>query len=98
MWESPINIISKQLSSQSDGEVLKAVREVGIVIDKEELIKCIQYDRNQYDKGYKDGKTEALKTAFELADCKNTECWDCAFGDADVVCRLKRLLKEQNNE
>lgn len=64
MYKSPIEKIYGDLQTQMVQEdeklVMKAVREVGINVDKEELIKALQYDRNQYVKGYEDGKNEVL--------------------------------------
>lgn len=48
---------------------MKAIRKVGVNVDKGELIKALQYDRNQYEKGYEDGKNEVLdKIRAEIAD------------------------------
>ena len=55
MWESPIKVMQKQVKMQMEGEILKAVQEVGIVVDKEELMKALKHDREQYEKGYADG-------------------------------------------
>ena len=40
---------------QLEGEVMKAVQKVGVTVDKEELLKALKYDREQYEKGYRDG-------------------------------------------
>lgn len=45
---------------EDENMVMKAIREVGVNVDKEELIKALQYDRNQYTKGYEDGKNEVF--------------------------------------
>ena len=51
--------------------VMKAIREVGVNVDKEELIKALQYDRNQYTKGYEDGKNDVLdKIRDEIEDIR----------------------------
>lgn len=55
MWEAPIKVMQKEVKMQMEGEILKAVQEVGIVVDKEELMKALRYDREQYEKGYADG-------------------------------------------
>lgn len=59
MYESPIDKIYKdiqtQMIQQDEEMVMKAVREVGITVNKDELVKALQYDRNQYEKGYQDG-------------------------------------------
>ena len=64
MYESPIEKIYGELQTQmiqeDENMVMKAIREVGITVDKEELIKALQYDRKQYTKGYEDGKNEVL--------------------------------------
>lgn len=64
MYESPINLtffddmvknIVKQQEEQTEQCVMESIRKIGIDITKEELIKALQYDRNQYEKGYQDG-------------------------------------------
>lgn len=60
MYESPINQILGELQMHLEGETLKAVQNVGIDVNKEELIKALQYDRGQYEKGYKDGCEKAI--------------------------------------
>lgn len=55
MYQSPIEIITKQMRTQFEDNVFKAIQDYGIVVDKEELIKALQYDRNQYEKGFADG-------------------------------------------
>lgn len=54
-YKSPIDIIYGETQMQLEGEVLKATQNVGVYVDKEELIKALEYDRDQYNKGYKDG-------------------------------------------
>lgn len=58
MYKSPIEIIQTEMQMQMDGEILKAVQGVGIDVNKEELLKALAYDREQYVKGYKDGVKE----------------------------------------
>ena len=60
-YKSPINIFEKQIVTEFENGVYKAVREVGIEVDKDELFKALEYDRNQYIAGYTDGKREATK-------------------------------------
>lgn len=58
MWKSPIEIaeeITKQIDMDFENGIIKAVQRVGIDVDKEELLKALQYDRGQYEKGYQDG-------------------------------------------
>lgn len=64
MYKNPIEMTYGELQTQMMQEeeklVMKAVRNVGVNVDKGALIKALQYDRNQYTKGYKDGKNEVL--------------------------------------
>lgn len=55
MYRSPIEIIYGGIEAQIENDVLKAVHRIGVNVNKEELLKALQYDRKQYSKGYKDG-------------------------------------------
>ena len=64
MYESPINIIfqniQEQIAIQTERDILEIVRKCGIDVDKDELVKALNYDRNQYNKGYVDGVNGVL--------------------------------------
>jgi hypothetical protein len=70
-YESPINLltqISTELNEGIEKQIYTAIQTIGVDINKEELIKAINYDRNQYEEGYKNGYNKAkedLKTAIE---------------------------------
>lgn len=72
MYKSPINIITGKLKAEFDGETLKAIQSYGIDVNKEELIKALEFDREQYQKGYIDGYSKAMerieKTLEEMKD------------------------------
>lgn len=67
MWQSPVNFfeihepIVEEINKQTEETVFKAIHRVGVDVNKEELIKALQYDRNQYEKGYKDGYNKAIE-------------------------------------
>ena len=71
MWESPINILEiqepiiEQFNKEREEMVFSQIWKIGIEVDKEELVKALMYDRNQYDKGYKDGYNEAIDELVE---------------------------------
>ncbi len=69
MYKSPIDATTSQLQMQIEGEILKAVQKVGVSVDKDELIRALQYDRQQYDKGYQD----AMDSIVRCKDCKYME-------------------------
>ena len=58
MYECPINTIMSDIETQFEQEVLKVVQQYDIVVDKDELVKALNYDRQQYEKGYADAKAE----------------------------------------
>ena len=66
MYESPISIlysdIAKRINTTMTDNVVKAVQSYGIHVDEGELMKALDYDRKQYEKGYADAKEEFEKT------------------------------------
>lgn len=70
-YQSPIDLYIAQLRVEREkhieNEILKAVHGCDIIVHKDELIKALKYDRNQYEKGYTDGYAEhASKVAREI--------------------------------
>lgn len=66
MYESPIQIIMGEIQTHYEDEILKAIQKYDVTVDKEELIKALQHDRKQYDKGYKDGCAETFKRCVDV--------------------------------
>lgn len=64
MYESPVHLILQDVESQIDQEIertiITVVRKFDVSVDKGEIIKALRYDRNQYNKGYKDGVNDTL--------------------------------------
>lgn len=58
MYESPINVICGEMQMRLEDEILEAVKNVEVYVDKDELVKALSYDRNQYSKGYNDAVEE----------------------------------------
>ena len=54
-YESPVKMFQEQIRIDVENDIMKAVRKVGVLVDKEELIKALKNDREQYIKGYMDG-------------------------------------------
>ena len=84
MYKSPIDVlladIQHQIAKQQDDEIYKAVVSVGINVDKEELIRALRYDREQYEKGYADGRNDAMGDLVCCKNCKNNG--QCSIQDA----------------
>lgn len=61
-YESPISVWwsdtkIEQLRDEYDNLIVRAVKNVCPQVDKDELIKALEYDRGQYEKGFADGLT-----------------------------------------
>ena len=79
-YKSPIEIISKEFEMHIDDGVLKEVHKCGIAINKSELIHALSYDRDQYNKGFKDGYRTGLITGrYDHVNCKECVHWDSKY-------------------
>lgn len=77
MYESPITIlydrVAKAANERLEDHIMKEIHSVGVVVDKDELIRAMNYDRGQYQKGYQDGKDAAIaeyKSRYIELPCK----------------------------
>lgn len=71
-YESPINVMIGQIETQIENDVLTAIQRVGVDVDRDELIKALNYDRDQYRKGYNDAKVHAHWIINgDWAECSN---------------------------
>lgn len=67
-YESPITRIQNQLLEETikkeEDQLMWEIRQtLGYNIDKAELIKALFYDRNQYERGYQDGRLAGYRQA-----------------------------------
>ena len=60
-YEPPIKLIQQQMEMKLEGDILNAVYRYGIDVNKEELLKALAYDREQYRKGFNDAKKKYAK-------------------------------------
>ena len=80
MYESPIKIIESTIDSiyadivkKKDDAIFAEIQtSFGVDLDREELIRALQYDRNQYEKGYADGKADAEAELVRCKDCTHS--------------------------
>lgn len=72
LYTSPIELTQGDFYMQQDEGIYRAIYELGIVVDKDELIKALRYDREQYVRGFVDAyagnidkiKAEVAKEIF----------------------------------
>ena len=92
-WESPIIEIFKQVEEDYHKQLNDKLEEqlmceinyqVGYSVDKNELIKALNYDREQYDKGYKDGVRETFNAELEDIKSEIEELLQHLDTDSDV--------------
>ena len=78
MYESPVNVfedvkrICEDITKAKEEYIFSQIRAV-VDVDKEELLKALQYDRQQYKKGYSDG--------MAARDAELVRCRDCKYHD-----------------
>lgn len=95
MYNSPIEMIIGNMQMQQDGEISRAVQEIGVNVDKDELLKALRYDRDQYDKGYKDGIKDGIKDFAErLKEKAEYQPSDRDSFDYVCVADIDNIVKE----
>lgn len=110
MYESPIELtfepmetIAESISTEIDGQikeaVVKATRNVHIEVNEEELIRALNYDRGQYEKGYADGVASrghiTLSEVMDYIDGMPDDDWETLASFLEYRGReLKRLTEE----
>lgn len=103
---SPIQqIVSEMTTSMEDDFMLKITQAVGYDIDREELIKALQYDRAQYDKGFADGMKAAERHGYwkngRICSVCNTDAlyeYGIAYSPCCPHCGVRMNLKDGDTD
>lgn len=68
MYESPISLsynrIIQEIDDNIEQGILEAIWKVDINVNRDELLKALRYDRQQYSSGYKDGIASEKRCEF----------------------------------
>ena len=87
MYKSPIEIEWNDIVSDAVGKgdeyILRCVQQVGVNVDRDELVKALEYDRGQYEKGWNDRDSEIVR------------CKDCVYATRNY---WGRIVCAVNNE
>ena len=74
MYESPISVTwgeieqaTKRIADAAETYIV-ARCQMEVDVDKDELIRALNYDRAQYEKGYRDGRADSIKRGFWLGE------------------------------
>lgn len=87
MYESPISIYETAMNTimeQRENAIFAKIQDAfDVHVDKKELIRALQYDRDQYNRGYADGKWDSvvhgewLQTKEPLG-WRDVDCIECS--------------------
>ena len=98
MYENPITVYAQEISNHMAIEreniiTAKISETIGININREELIEALNYDRNQYEKGYADAKAEYepkwTRVEDGLPDLHDDERLVHRKRSDEVLCKIK---------
>lgn len=95
MYESPISIfidtVSTEIAKEADKVIAKELYKVIPTVDEKELIRALSYDRNQYEKGYRDGYDDGKRDAR----CPH---YNCDRHYCELICQQIITEIEEENE
>ena len=109
MYEPPIDItvtmheLYNSLESSREEQIVMHLKEnYAIEVNKEELIKALHYDRNQYNKGFEDGINSVVRcrryTAGELQQASQKACKKLLTQMYDDLKSTKNMWSEDIEE
>lgn len=101
MYKSPIEVIQGEMTMEFENNVMKAVQNYNINVDKDALISALMYDRQQYEKGYQDAKAEykdslsfkELQDIILSIECKEAETY---FVKGEILGLCAKRISERN--
>lgn len=64
-YKSPIETVVDEMALIAENGVYKAIQNVNIDINKEELEKALRYDRDQYVEGFTNGYKKGINDAID---------------------------------
>lgn len=92
-YESPIRMIVGEMETKMEADTMSVIQHYGIDVNKEELIKALNYNREQYVKGYQNGYAKGMEVAQSIIDKF------VGYLDEDMIYRIKLAIdKKLNNQ
>lgn len=92
-YESPVKLIASQFETKIENDVMSVIQNYDIQVDKNELIKALNYDRQQYEKGVADTQSKLkpmcrhLHKVMSHPDIDRTYHDWCALYQEDCNCQ-----------
>lgn len=94
MYNSPIttmitevqDAVARRFAEHTENMVYEEVRQIGVHVDKNELVKALQYDRQQYEKGYADAMTvlEDIKAEMQRVETGG-DAWELSLKEEFIA-------------
>ena len=106
-YYSPIHLISqwfdeqiKEMQTQEETAVMTEItKKIGVDVDKDELIRALNYDRHQYEKGYTDGRffgiREVMSKLVYLKQCQAIPKEQLEYYGEERTAEYKEFIKRQ---
>lgn len=89
-YQSPIAVnIANDIQLKMEDDIMTAVYSYGVEVDKDELLKALAYDRDQYVTGYADGVRAASPKKGEWVD---ESIYDAVF-IVDGEIRVRQVIE-----
>ncbi|MBP5782054.1 MAG: hypothetical protein J6W04_00790 [Bacteroidales bacterium] len=78
-YRSPIEIVYGDIRTSLENNVYSIVQSYGVNVDKAELIRALEYDRDQYEEGYADGQRDGRTAKVKRLDMttENRRLYKC---------------------
>lgn len=108
MYKSPISSIINQMTDayikerqkQEETVIMAEIsKKIGIDVDKDELIRALNYDRRQYEKGFVDGRffgiCEVKNKLVHLKQCRAISKEEFEYFGEERTAEYKEFMKRQ---
>ena len=96
-YKSPVTVFSQGLRTAFEDGIFQAIQSYGVCVDKDELVKALQYDRGQYEKGFIDGsrcEIDTIKAEVAREIFSEIEKW-LPIIDYPIIADLKKKYTEE---
>ena len=87
MYDSPIDLFISGIQEKFENGIVEALQRFDIDVNREELLRALKYDRDQYHKGFSDGRMSGrVERDEEIVRCKECKHRDPEDKRCDCGC------------
>lgn len=95
MYDSPIELFMAEIQSKFENGIVESLQRFDIDVDRDELFRAMKYDRDQYHKGFSDGRA----SGYAERDEEIVRCFDCKHYAPDIeFCEIHSHFITRNGE